>query len=138
MKDVYHDSKAELALDVQLINSDTTIVGNTIDNQGFLGQLFEAFTGVLTDGDYEVKLYEGDESDMSDEAEVAAGDVLGTIPNWTADTDDDKIGYFGYIGHKRYTRVKVVSTNNGGSGATLGAVVTKMLPRHAPVGTQAP
>jgi hypothetical protein len=138
MKDVYNDSKAELALKVQLINSDTTTVGETIDTQGFLGALFEAFTGVLTDGDYQFKLYEGDESDMSDESEVAAGDVLGDIPNWAEDTDDDKIEQFAYIGHKRYTRIKVVSTNNGGSGATLGAVVTKMLPRHAPVGTQAP
>ena len=130
-RDVANNAKCEIALKAQTISTDTTTVGETIDTAMFEGILLQMMTGTITDGDYEFQLFEGDESDMSDESEVAAGDIIGTLPDWTADTDDDKIAQAGYTGAKRYIRLKVVSTNTS-SGGVLAAIVSKELPRHAP------
>jgi len=113
------------------ITTNTTTAVATIDRQGARRVPFTAFTGTVTDGDYEFKLFHGDDSGMSDEAEVSSDDYLGAIPNWTADTDDDKIETFEYCGSKRYLRLKIVSANIT-SGAYAGAVVHKGILDHPP------
>lgn len=117
------------ALKPQVIASDTTTVGPTIDLALFAALTIAFLTGVLTDGAYAVKLFEGDASDMSDEAEVAAADIIGTVPSIAA-TDDNKEYQFGYKGTKRYVRLKVVSTSTT-SGGLVSAVAIKGGPRHA-------
>ena len=126
IKDQYHDLKGEIALNIQAISSNITTVGNTIDLQGYESITFFPVQGTVTDGDYAYKLFVGDASNMSDEVEVttAAGGLLGTLPSYTADTDDNKIGAFGYHGNKRYIRIKTVSTNVT-TGGTVGAVSVK-------------
>lgn len=124
MKELHNRSTGAIALKAQTIATDTTTPGETLDMQGYQSCLFLPFTGTLTDGDYEFQLFEGDESDMSDEAEVSSDDVVGTIPDWDADADDDKISQFAYIGTKRYVRVKVVSTNTT-TGAVVGAMAVQ-------------
>ncbi len=132
MRDMCHNIVSAIALKLQTISTNTTTVGETIDRQGFESLTFSVITGTVTDGDYEFKLFEGDESDMSDEAEVDSGDIINTIPDFTADTDDDAVHQFGYVGSKRYTRVKVVSTSTS-SGAVLGTAVIKGHAMHLPV-----
>jgi hypothetical protein len=107
------------------ISSDTTTVGAIIDLQNVDRALFNIFTFTVTDGDYEFQLFHGDESDMADEAEVDATDVLGTIPNYTADTDDNKVETFEYIVRKRYARIKIVSTNTSTGVNAIGGSVLK-------------
>ena len=140
MKDVFHNQRSEIALKAQVIASDTTTVGETIDMKGADGALFQPFTGTLTDGDYELQLFVGNASNMSDEVEVAhnSADILGTMPDWEADTDDDKVSEFCYIAASalpgyRYARLKVVSTNFSSVGAVVGALVSLMFPSHAPM-----
>ena len=70
------------------IGSDTTTVGAIIDGQGSDRALLALFDKTLTDGDYEFQLFHGDVANMSDEAQVASTDILGTLPNWVDDTDD--------------------------------------------------
>ncbi len=124
----------ERALNIQAITTDTTTVGETIDLANHEGCAFAAVQGVITDGDYEYKLFAGDLSNMSDEVEVTtfAQGLRGTLPNFTADDDDDKLHQFGFAGDSRqFVRLKVVSTNTS-TGGTMGAVSTKGFPAHAP------
>ncbi len=77
----------------------------------------------LTDGDYEFQLFHGDASDMADEAQAAATDILGTLPDWDADTDDDQLVTVELILRKRYFRIKIVSTNFSATGVdAIGGV----------------
>lgn len=119
-----------IALAPVSIATDTTTVGLTVDLAGFEGCKVAVATGVLTDGDYAVAIYEGEESDMSDEAAVAAADRVGDLPVFADDTDDAQVQQFGYTGKMRYIRIKVVSTSTT-NGALITAVVVKGKPRHA-------
>jgi hypothetical protein len=127
----------KIALNFQLINANTTTVGNIIDTQGLTGHTFVFATGVLTDGDYLPLIEEDDAAGGGTMAAVADSDLIGTEAGagWTADGDDNKWSKIGYKGSKRYIRCSIVSTNNGGSGATLGAIYEGM-PTNAPDSTQ--
>jgi hypothetical protein len=115
------------------IASDTTTVGAILDLHGFARALFVLLDKTLTDGDYQFQLFHGDASDMSDEAQVAASDLNGTLPNWDADTDDDQVVTVEYICRKRYARIKIVSTNFGSTGVdAIGGVVLKGQPGKMP------
>lgn len=131
MQDLHNNIKPSVALDVAAISSDTTTVGNTIDTADYGSLEFVFVAGTLTDGAYAIALFEGDASDMSDETEVAAADLLGDAPSIAA-TDDDTVARVGYRGNKRYVRPKVTSTGTT-SGGTLGAVAIQGHPRTAPV-----
>lgn len=114
------------------ITTDTTTVGAILDFQGIVRALFNVFTFTVTDGDYEFKLFHGDDSGLSDEAEVLASDILGTIPNYVADTDDNKVETFEYRCRKRYGRIKIVSTNTTvGVNAIGGSVLKQTLQQPA-------
>ena len=108
--EIHHDTYVTPALKSQAISSDTTTVGETIDTKGYEALEFFFLTKTVTDGDYDIQLFEGDASNMSDEAAVDSSEVLGD-PAFTDDTDDDAVARVGYIGKKRYVRAKVVSTN---------------------------
>lgn len=132
MQDLHNNIKPSVALDVAAISSDTTTVGNTIDTADYGSLEFVVVAGTLTDGSYAVQLFEGDESDMSDESQVTdTDDLLGSAIT-IALTEDDTVERIGYRGNKRYVRLKVVSTSTT-SGGTLGAVAIQGHPRTAPV-----
>lgn len=115
------------------IASDTTTVGAILDFQGFGRALFNLMTKTLTDGDYEFQLFHGDESDLSDEAEVLDSDLNGDLPNWDADTDDNKVVTVEYKCRKRYGRIKIVSTNFSATGVdAIGGVCLKGQPTEMP------
>lgn len=123
-----------VGLNVQTISSDVVTSGGVIDLAGYEGCLVSFFTGTLTDGTYTPSLYAGDESDMSDEAvvdstELTDGGAVGGSFDAFAATDDNSIQSLGYIGKKRYIKLKVTSASTS-SGGVLGGTVTKGLPRH--------
>ena len=118
---------------VVAIGSDTTTVGATIDTHGYARVLFTMITKTLTDGDYEVKLFHSDDSGMSGEVEASSTDVIGTIPNWVADTDDNKYVNFELVCRLRYCRIKIVSTNFSSSGIdAIGGVANLFNPGKSP------
>jgi len=137
VRDLTNNVAVENALDLQEITTDTTVTGTTIDLQGSNSLMFTVKTGTVTDGDYEVQLFASNDSGMSGESEITDADdgLLGTIVDWVADDDDDKIQQFGYGGDLRYTRIKIVSTNTT-SGAFVSADAHKGRPDRAPA-TQA-
>jgi len=124
MLDLNSALSVDYTLPVQLINSDTDTDGATgvslADNHS---AIITFVTGVLTDGDYLPVVLESVDGGSTWTA-VAAADLHGALEIWDADTDDDAIQTVGYKGSAGMINVRITSTNNAGSGATLGAFVT--------------
>lgn len=137
-----YDLKSSIQVNVVLgfdtISSDTTTDGDIIDKESaiyspFKSIVFTLVSGTITDGDYALKLVHGDESDLSDGVDVPATSLIGALPAYTDDADDDKSLSVGYIGKKRYVRASIVSTNTT-SGGLLGVIAIKGNPSVKPTG----
>jgi hypothetical protein len=121
--DLYNNAKAIVAIANQYATA-ATVTGATIDTQGFQGLSFAvnvtqgAGTGLDGSNNYEVQVFESDDSGMSGEAEVSASGILGTVPTISG------LGHyeFGVISNKRYLRLKLAETGTA-SGQFYGIAV---------------
>jgi hypothetical protein len=127
MRDLLNNLVSKLAKAAAAISTNTTTNGLVIDLQGFESCRFDIASATLTDGTYACSLQEGTASDGSDMADVAAAQQLGTAS--FAATDDNTVKSLGYLGSKRYVRVKIVSTGVT-TGGTLGATAVLGRQRH--------
>jgi hypothetical protein len=126
MKDLVSKNKHSRAVSpAAIITGNGTTVGQTIDRQGYDSIMFAAIAGAITDGTFTVQVFESDDSGMAGESQVAAADLVvpGTASGSTqtialANADANTIKKIGYIGTKRYVRVKVVQ-----AGATTGGFI---------------
>lgn len=125
--DMHSDVFGVVAKNTAAISSSTTTAGNIIDTQGYEGLEFFIQSGARTDGTYTPLIEEGDEADLSDAAAVADEDLVGTEAG-AAISAANAIKRIGYVGHKRYVRLSIVSSDVT-SGATIGA--TAVLGRGA-------
>lgn len=116
MRDLASNIGAVLALSPAV--QAATIKGYTIDTNGFESVAFIINTGAIASaGDFTAKVQESDTTTDGDFTNVAAGDLIGTLPaTLTADGSFKQ----SYIGHKRY--VRLVATKNGGTSIAAGAV----------------
>jgi len=114
---------------VENITTDTATTGAIIDTEGFWRALLLMGTGVVTDGDYAFSLAHGDNSALSDGAAVSASDINGSLPSYTADTDDNKDARVELVIRKRYLQLTVTSTNTS-SGAYVWGVIVLFKPKH--------
>ena len=123
-----YDLKSSISTDVGLnfgsIATNTTTVGNIIDSKGFASLTYSLVTGTVTDGDYALIIEDGDDSALSDAAVVSVTSLVGALPAFDDNADDNKALSVGYIGKKRYVRASLVSTNTA-SGAVIGVVAIK-------------
>ncbi len=117
------------------INTDATTTGVIIDTQGYKHAVLVLGTGVLTAGDIAWHIYHDDAIAMGTEAEIAAADYNGDIPDWTADADDQKIALVDVILRKRYLRIKIVSTNSANVVCFAHCILAE--PMHAPAEAEA-
>jgi hypothetical protein len=113
-----------VGLNFGAIATNTTTVGNIVDSKGFASLVLTLVTGTVTDGDYTLVVEHGDDSALSDAATVSTTDLIGGLPSFTADTDDNLAKAVGYVGKKRYVRASIVSANTT-SGAFIGVVAIK-------------
>ncbi|ABE62536.1 conserved hypothetical protein [Nitrobacter hamburgensis X14] len=98
-----------------------TTKGTAVDLQGFNSAAVIVNTGAITSaGLYVVSLQESDTTTDGDFANVAAGDLVGTLPASLAATSTYKQGY---TGNKRY--IRAVITKTSGTSIVAGAVVVK-------------
>ena len=131
-RDLHNNVEPKVGLNTTAVSSDTATAGAIIDTAGFESLEFVIQSGTLTDGTYTPSLTEGDASDLSDGATVAAGDMIGTVAAATfAATDDNAVKRIGYKGSKRYVRLTVTSAGTT-SGGTVGAVAILGHPHSAP------
>ena len=132
---LYSDLKPLPALNIQTISTDATTVGNVIDTKNYGRIQLGMFMGTMTDGDYELTIYEDEAVGMGGEAVVPADRIVGTRPDMEDHTaEDDTIEWCEIVNTLRYVRVKVVSTNTS-SGATLGVFAILGAAEHGPVTT---
>ncbi|MCK5617723.1 hypothetical protein KAR91_88480 [Candidatus Pacearchaeota archaeon] len=127
-KDMQSKIDELVALNTQLINTDTTTVGNIIDTQDFESVEFIIQEGVKTLGDVTPILEDGDDSGLSDAAVVASDFRLGSLVTLNATNAITRVGY---VGKKRYIRLSVLSANS--ANLTVGGTVILGHPRQSPV-----
>lgn len=114
-----------------ILSGNGTTTGQTIDVTDYGSVEFLFAAGAITDGTFTVTLYEGDASNMSDEATVADADLLGSEPTFTS-ADANAVKRVGYKGSRRYVRAKVVQTG-ATTGGFLACIVAQGHPKTAPV-----
>jgi hypothetical protein len=127
MKDTYHDTKVVASL-VPAVQA-ATLKGSAVDTRGFGSALMVVTTGAVAgSGDYSLAMQHSDTTTDGDFTNVAAADLLGTIPGSLEDT---KVYRQGYIGKKRH--VRAVITKQSGTSIAAGAVFVLGHPALAPV-----
>jgi hypothetical protein len=129
--DLFNNVDELKALSHQTINTNTTTAGDIIDTKGFGSIVWVLLSATITDGVYTVKLEDGDDSGLSDAADVDATLLLGSLPALIL-TDDNAVKRVGCISKKRYVRLSLVSTGVTTGGA-MGAVALLGHPSVAPV-----
>ncbi|MBL4700589.1 MAG: hypothetical protein JKX85_04950 [Phycisphaeraceae bacterium] len=130
--DLHSNVKQAVALDSQDITTDTTTVGNIIDTVNFDSLEYIIQSGTITDGAYALKLEQGDDSGLSDAADVPADEILGVLTGFVA-ADDDAAKRVGSIGKKRFQRLSIVSTSTTTGATKMSAVAVLGHPQSAPV-----
>lgn len=117
------DQKSLLSLvqSIKPIIPTTTQTGAAADLSGVDTATVEFNFGAYTDGTHTFTLEES--SDNSTFTTVAAGDMLGTPPTVSDNTQQNSIKTVGYIGTKRYLRVKNTVTGSPATGAAQAATV---------------
>lgn len=105
MYDIRSRSEIESILEPQQLGVSGTSVCDTVDIKGFEA-LDHCIVAEVTSGSFSVALYEGDESDMSDESLVDDEFIIGEEGELVTGTGAQTV-HIGYVGHKRYTRSKV-------------------------------
>ena len=127
MQDTYHDTKVVASL-VPAVQA-ATLKGSTIDTQGFGSALMVVNTGAIdTAGTYDIKMQESDTTTDGDFTDVAAANLIGSLPTALAASS---VYRQGYIGKKRY--VRAVITKQSGTSIAAGAVFVLGNPALAPV-----
>jgi hypothetical protein len=110
---------------IRQTNSSSAVVGSIIDLQGYDSCEFVIVTGALTDTNatFAVTMDEGNVSNLSDAAAVAAADLLGTYAGASFTfADDNAVKKIGYKGSKRYVRLTVTPTSNDAGNLDMGVV----------------
>lgn len=128
--DMHSDVYGAIARNFATIATDTTTAGTIIDTQGYEGVEFFFISGARTDGTYTPLIEESDASNLSGSNAVADEDLVGTEAA-AAISAANAVKRIGYVGHKRYVRLSVVSTGTT-SGATVGSIAVLGRPAVSP------
>jgi len=127
MRDLAHNIAVVQAVVPAVLSATDTSAA--IDLQGFESAAVIFNTGaIVSSGDFTAKLQESDTTTSGDFADVAAADLIGSLP---ATLEASSVYKQGYIGKKRYLRT--VITKNSGTSIAAGAVIVKGHPHEVPV-----
>lgn len=134
MKDLHNNIALKTAMAITAKTGNTAITGTAIDRQGFESVEFVATLGTITTAgtQYAIEVQESDTTTSGDFTAVADVDLLGTEAD--ASFVDSEIGTskkIGYVGSKRYVRVKVTPSGNTGE-STFGVVAVLGHPALTP------
>ncbi len=134
MRDLHNNIKVVAAIEPRVIMAgNATYTSAVIDRDGYESLEFVIQSGALTDGAYAVTMYDDSDVAMGTEAAVVSPNILGTNAlAGFALADDVLAKKIGYVGNKRYVRLKIVQ-----SAATTGGYITAVAvlghPKVAPV-----
>lgn len=116
------------------VADNTPFVSQIVDRAGFESCEFIVNCGALADADatFALLFEDGDQANLSDNAEVPAALLLGSEALASFDfSADNKVFKIGYNGLKRYCRVTITPANNSGN-AFISGVWVLGGPRIAP------
>lgn len=102
-----------------------TVTGTGVDLQGFNKAMVIVHVGEVTDGTHTLTIEESDDNSTYTTATAISG-------AFTAAATETKTQEIGYLGTKRYIRVKSTVTGSPGTGGTYGAVVVRAGARQLP------
>lgn len=129
--DGHNNIDDRVALVHQAIAADTLVDGEIIDTLGFESLEYIVQVGTLTTGTVGFIIQEGDDSGLSDAANVSAEETLGSLTGFIV-SDDDTTKRVGSIGKKRYQRFSILPANTAAIDfISASAVLGK--PKHAAV-----
>lgn len=135
MKDMHNNVTVKTAMSITATTGNTAINGTAIDRQGFNSVEFVASLGTITTAGtkYAIEVQESDTTTSGDFTAVADADLLGTevAVGFDGDTETGLVKNIGYVGIKRYVRVKVTPSGNTGA-STFGVVAVLGNPAIAP------
>lgn len=132
--DLHNNLDFKRAISPVSVADNTAQVSQIIDRVGYGSLEFLIATGALTDADatFAVLVQHGNQSNLSDAADVADEELLGTEAQaGFTFAEDDKIRKIGYRGNKRFVRLTITPANNA-SGALLAAVAVLGSPSILP------
>lgn len=132
MKDLHNNIALKTAMAITATTGNTAVLGTAIDRQGFNSVEFVATLGTITTSGtaYAVEVQESDTTTSGDFTKVADVDLLGDAVAF-ADSEIGTSKKIGYVGIKRYVRVKVTPAGNTGE-STFGVVAVLGHPALAP------
>lgn len=127
MKDTFHETAVAVTLAPAVYSATTK--GSQADLASIGSALLIVKTGAVAgDGDYVITMQESDTTTDGDFANVAAKDLLGSLP---ATLEASTAYRQGYIGKKRYVRAVITKTGGTSIAAAAGFVLGS--PHLAPV-----
>jgi hypothetical protein len=127
MYDIRTKADIDSALDSQAIADTNTHTGETIDTKGYEALDFCFNFEITTATSITIAIYEGDESDMSDEAAVDSSQLIGAL---VISSTGSQTAHIGYVGNKRYVRAKV--TGAGSVSVVASGIAYKGRAAHQP------
>ena len=127
--DLHNEATGRVGLATSAITTNTNTDGAIIDTAGYESLEYYIQSATLTDGTYTVQLFHGNDSGLSDATQVTGELILGSAA--FALTEDNTVKRVGYIGKKRYVRIRIVSTVVT-TGGTISAVAVLGTPHHGP------
>jgi len=133
--DLHHRIKGEAAVDFTSISTDTTTQGNILDTKGYESLDLMGIATGISDGEYTLKVEEGDESDLGDAQDVPADNILGSLFQIDEYKDNSPLRT-GVISKKRYIRASLVSTNTDTGVVIIGVIAVFGHPKTMPTQEQ--
>jgi len=129
-RDMANNIGAEEVLAVTAITTNTTTAASIHSSVGFEALTYLINLTDVTDGDYVIRIVEGDDPGLSDGVDADATRILLTTS--FDSTNDTQMLRTGYVGHKKFTRLEIDSTSVT-TGATLDVKALDGEPLTAPV-----
>lgn len=130
--DLHNEATSRLGRTFAAITTNTNTDGPIIDTALYESLEFYMASGTITDGVYTAQLFHGNDPALADGVQLTGEEVLGgatAVFNLAADSN--KTRRIGYVGKKRYVRLRIVSTGVT-TGGTIGAIAVLGSPLHGP------
>lgn len=115
--------KRIVALDPQVIATDTATNGTAIDTVDNLYTGVSIVFGTYTDGTYAIKFQEDDNSSFTSATDLAAADVLGDSYNSAVTPSDGESYNYQLLNTERYVRAVITSASTTTGTSIAGLAV---------------
>lgn len=126
MRDLYSNISIARALDPNSFTSSAAQTGQIVDRQGFESVTYALALGTLgsTGVSFTVGLEESATTASTAFSSVGSSAILESTAgsNFNSTAGDNSVIKFGYLGHERYTRLKITPSGASTAASVVGAM----------------